>query len=426
MNDNPVPTSAATSGQRLLSLDALRGFDMFWIVGAAWLVHALRAMSNNPAVDFVATQMSHVRWDGFHFLDLIFPLFVFIVGISTVFSLTKALETGGRRQALKRIISRSVLLYLVGILYYGGFSNHWPNIRLVGVLNMIAFCYLFGGILFCCLKPRGLAVVTIGLLVGYWALLTFVPIRNYKFENPDRVIEARTQAANKPVSEPEQKLLRDQLVQQTPKQYFATTNYVTGKYEEGLNLANHLDFLYLPGRRVGGFWWDPQGLLSTLPSIATCLLGIFVGLLLQRRDYSDQCKVLSLVGFGLAGVAFGYLWGLQFPIIKNIWSSSYVLLTAGYSALLMAAFYWLIEVRQWRRWCQPFVWIGANPITIYLAVQFVDFRQIAARFIGGDVSRWLNQHFAQGAGDLAVAILACVFVFIFVRFLYQRKIFLRL
>lgn len=427
-----TPSFEKTPAKRLMSLDALRGFDMFWIVGAVWVARAVNRMTDNPVTAFLNRQLSHVRWEGMSFLDLVFPLFIFIMGVSTVFSLTKALERGGRDEAIRRIIPRGILLYLLGIFFYGGFANSWPNIRLVGVLQLIAICYVCGGILFCYLKPRGLLVVTVGLLVGYWALLTFVPIRNYRFEDSDRVIEesarkaAGTQAEqNKPLTDAERKNLRTQFIQQSSKDYFATTNYVTGKYEEGLNLSNHLDFLYLPGRRVRTFW-DPQGLLATLPSIATGLLGIFAGLLLQRSDCSDRRKVLVLAGFGVVGVALGWLWGLQFPVIKNIWTSSYVLVAAGYSALLLAAFHWLIEVKNLRRWCQPFVWIGVNPLTIYLIVSIVEFPQLGSRLVGGNISGLLNRYVAQGAGDLLIAMAAFALVIGFARFLYTRKIFLRL
>ena len=428
MSDNlPAPKN---SSPRLMSVDALRGFDMIWIVGAAWLVRALHQMSENSVTNFLCTQINHTHWAGMTFLDLIFPLFVFIMGISTVFSLTKALAQGGRRQALKRVIIRGVLLYLIGIFYYGGLDNHWPNIRLVGVLNRIALCYLFGGILFCYLRPRALLAVAVSLLVGYWALLTFVPIRHYQFEPPDHLVEvlAKKPDANgqvKNFSDAERRQMRAEVIQKAGADYFATTSFVTGQFEPGLNLANHLDFQYLPGRRIQTFW-DPEGLLSTLPAIASGLLGIFAGLLLQRRDYTDRRKVLLLVGFGVAGVVLGWLWHLQFPVIKNLWSSSYVLVAGGYSALLLAAFYWLIEVKNFRTWCQPFVWIGANPITIYLAASLVEFRQVASRFVGGDFCAWLNKHLVAGAGDLLVSIVALALVIGFMRFLYQRKIFLRL
>src|SRR5690349_10906926 len=142
-------TTKAASAQRLMSVDALRGFDMFWIIGAAGLVSALNKMSDTAPVRFLANQLDHADWEGFRFYDLIFPLFVFLVGVSSVFSLSKLLAEGGRAEALRRVIRRGVLIFIIGILYSGGFSNSWPNMRLMGVLNRIALAYLFGGLLFC-------------------------------------------------------------------------------------------------------------------------------------------------------------------------------------------------------------------------------------------------------------------------------------
>ena len=159
MSDKESPasktTAAKSSTPRLMSLDALRGFDMFWIVGAEEIVHALHKASHGGFVDVLATQMSHVKWEGVHFYDLIFPLFVFIVGVSMVFSLSKIIKESGKIAALKRIFWRGLLLYVIGILYYGGFAQGVDRIRLMGVLQRIALCYFFAGIIFCCFKLRG-------------------------------------------------------------------------------------------------------------------------------------------------------------------------------------------------------------------------------------------------------------------------------
>src|SRR5207249_4354622 len=167
-----VPPAVST---RLMSLDALRGFDMFWIIGAEELFHALYKMSDRGIIRTLAEQLTHEDWEGFHFYDLIFPLFVFIVGVSLVFSLGKTIETAGRSAAVGRVIRRGVILFVLGIFYYGGFSHDWPNIRLMGVLNRIALCYLFAGLIFCFFRFKGLLAVCAALLVGYWALLTYVP-----------------------------------------------------------------------------------------------------------------------------------------------------------------------------------------------------------------------------------------------------------
>ena len=159
-----LPSQGPSSG-RMLSVDALRGFDMFWIVGAHDIVKALQSLGDNPVLNLFATQLRHKDWEGFAFEDLIFPLFVFIIGISLVFSLGRLIEKEGQWAAHKRLFRRFALMYLLGIFYYGGLANHWPDIRLVGVLPRLALCYLFAGLLFCHLRTRGMVIVCIALLI---------------------------------------------------------------------------------------------------------------------------------------------------------------------------------------------------------------------------------------------------------------------
>ena len=173
---SPSPNSVESAPRRLMSLDALRGFDMFWIVGAEELVRGLQKISTGGLLGVIAEQLHHKAWEGFRFEDLIFPLFVFIAGVSLVFSLEKTLRESGRRTATLRVIRRAALLYFIGILYYGGFSIPLEKIRLLGVLQRIALCYLFSGLLFCHLKPRALVGVFAGLLLGYWGLMAWVPV----------------------------------------------------------------------------------------------------------------------------------------------------------------------------------------------------------------------------------------------------------
>src|SRR6266566_7800884 len=152
----PIGRGPAPVPQRLMSVDALRGFDMFWIIGADSLVYALNRMSKTRGTEFLADQLEHANWEGFHFYDLIFPLFVFIVGVSLVFSLSKSIEQVGRGEALKRVFRRSILLFLVALFYSGGFTNPWPDMRLMGVLNRIALCYFFASLIFIFFKPRAM------------------------------------------------------------------------------------------------------------------------------------------------------------------------------------------------------------------------------------------------------------------------------
>ena len=427
-------TSAGASlagSQRLMSVDALRGFDMFWIIGADSLVYALNRMSKTPTTKFLAGELDHAEWAGFHFYDLIFPLFVFIVGVSLVFSLTKTIETGGRADALKRVFRRGVLLFLIGIFYSGGLTSAWPDIRLMGVLNRIALAYFFAGLLFCFFKPRALAGICVALLAGYWALLTFLPIRNIQMTQDNLAMLVEKQGDKETAAlfrEPgNPSAVKNSAVWATAqKMFYGTTDWVTGKFDEGLNVSDHFDFRYLPGRKYEVFA-DPEGLLSTIPAVATCLLGVFAGLLLRNRSVPDARKILLLVVFGVVGAALGWWWHSRFPVVKKIWTSSFVLVAGGYSALLLAAFYFIVDVWQKRAWCQPFVWMGMNSITVYLASNILGgFRRIAPRLVGGNVRTFLDDHVAKGMGEMMISLVGLLLAFWFVHFLYKRRIFLRL
>ena len=359
---------------RLQALDALRGFDMFWIAGADDIVMALKAVATTGPIAFFATQLEHVKWEGFRFYDLIFPLFVFIVGVSLVFSLSKALEQQGKRAAIKRIFVRTLLLFVIGIIYSGGISRGIEGIRLLGVLQRIALCYFFTALLFCMFRTRGLIVACVSLLVGYWLMMTFIPVPEVG----------------------------------------------AGNFAEGANLANWIDKEFLPFRRYDGNH-DPEGILSTLPAIATCLLGVFAGLLLRNEQVSHGQKVKWLAIAGVGGLALGYLWSLQFPIIKKIWTSSYVLIAGGWSCLLLAFFYQVIEGWRVTKWAQPFVWIGMNPIVIYLISAWFPFKDLANKIAGGPIKLKLGHW-----GEAWVCLVAITLVILLARFLHRRKIFLRL
>jgi predicted acyltransferase len=416
-----------------MSIDALRGFDMFWIIGAESLVYALNRISGSKTTAFLAEELEHATWRGFHFIDLVFPMFVFIMGASLVFSLGKSIEQAGRTEALKRIFRRGILLFAVGLFYSGGLTNAWPDMRLMGVLNRIALAYVFGGLLFCFCRPRALVAVCVGILVGYWALMSFTPIRDIQLTRSNiaqlaaAAGDEQTAAFFKDKSSPNPSAVKDCPAWLAAQQLFlATTNRVTGKFDKGFNVSDHFDFQYLPGRKYDTFF-DPEGFLSTIPAVATCLLGIFAGLLLKNQSVEDRRKVIYLIACGVAAATLGWLWNYQFPVIKKIWTSSYVLVAGGYSAILLGLFYLLVDVWQYRKWCQPFVWIGMNSITIYLTSNILrGFESLAPRVAGGDVKAYFDHHVTQGFGDLVISIVGLLFAFWFVHFLYRRKIFLRL
>jgi predicted acyltransferase len=362
--------------QRVMSIDALRGMDMFFIVGMEEVFEALSRMF--PMSPSLNDRLQHAPWAGFHFYDLIFPLFAFIIGTSLVFSLSKAVATeGGKNATTRKILKRSLILFILGVLYYEGIGGGIQHVRLLGVLQRLALCYCGAGLAFVWLSPRKLVALTISLLAGYWALLVFVPVPGFG----------------------------------------------AGDFAEGHNLTNWLDKMFLPLRKWDGDH-DPEGLLSTLPAIASSLWGVLAGLLLKNPSVEPARKVRLLVACGCAGVVAGLLWHLQFPIIKKIWTSSFVLFTAGVSSLLLALFYYVIDLKNHRGWCRPFVWIGMNSITIYLIARVAKLEDIANFFVGGEIHSGLeNLH--RGLGDLVTALLALSFSFLICRFLYQRKIFLR-
>ena len=413
--ETPVIATSDSGSKRLMSVDVLRGFDMFWIVGAGALFSALSQMQSAPKdggfsfTAFLATQLKHVYWEGFHFYDLIFPMFIFIVGVSLVFSLTKTVAQSGRAAAVKRICVRTLLLIILGIIYNGGFSGEWKNTRLVGVLERIGVSYLGAGLIFCFFRTRARVAVCVGLLVGYWAIMTSVPIRNISLE-----------AGNL------KQLTKTTGISDVRALYDQTTTHISGSYAKGLNVANHFDFLFLPGGKAYGDYFDPEGLLGILPSIATCLLGVFAGSLLRNNSVTDGRKVIFLVAAGVLALSLGWIWHLQFPVIKRIWTSSYVLVACGYSAILLGIFYLVIDVWRIRKWFQPFLWLGMNSITIYMASNIIDFRKLADRFVGGDIKTFLNDHLLKGSGEMIGALTGLVLVFLLARVLYRKNIFLRL
>jgi predicted acyltransferase len=308
-------------------------------------------------------------------------MFVFVVGVSLVFSLNKQLETRGTGGAIRRVILRGAVLYILGLLYYGGLSHGVEHLRLMGVLQRIALAYLFAGLMFCLFRPRILVAVCIGLLIGYWALLVFVPVPGVGHAS----------------------------------------------FAEGRNLANWIDAKYLPFFKWDGDH-DPEGLLSTLPAIASCLLGVFAGLFLRANKPAPWIKAFVLIIFGAGLTALGYYWGNEwpgmrvpdpwrFPIIKKIWTSSFVLVAGGYSAALLGLFYLIMDVTRFRIWALPFVWIGMNAITLYLIEKFVRYDKLAEMFVG----KWGN----ADQRLLVVNLIAVAIMFVLARFLYGRKVFIR-
>ncbi len=365
-----------SADKRILSVDVLRGFDMFWLIGGTGIALAIVKFFGSNVQDILLPQFDHCEWVGFTFYDLIFPLFEFVMGMSVVFSLQKILGTEGKAVAYKRLVKRFVLLFLLGIIYYGGVSNSWPDIRILGVLQRLALTYLLTGVIFIHFDLKWMVVFSAAILILYWILLSFIPV-------PDTGLASLTPESN---------------------------------------WAQYIDAKFLPGKKNGpGGLWDILGLLGTLPATVSCLLGVFAARILLSKKLEDKQRVIWLLGGGLAMVLTGYIWGLQFPIIKKVWTSTYVLVGGGYSLMLMGIFYYLIDMKEYKKWTLMFVWIGVNPITIYMARNLIDFNGPAKRLVGGDIATMVGE---QWAYFLSTAV-SLGFSLILLRFLYNRKIFIK-
>lgn len=361
---------------RLDSIDALRGFDMFFITGGAGLIHALHKACPNAFFAVLDAHMTHMPWDGFAFYDMIFPLFLFIAGVSFPFSLA-----GSRRRSLSErrivgnILRRCATLVLLGLVFNGLFRLDFETMRYASVLGRIGIAWAIAALIYRAASLRTRLCTTFGILVGYGILLATVAA-------PD------APASASPLS------------------------------MEG-NIVGFVDRHWLPGQLLDGRF-DPLGLLSTLPAVATALLGMFAGDAVRSPRFSEYRRVSILSVAGLALTIVGLLLDPILPINKPLWSSSYVCFTGGLSMLLFAAFYWIIDVRGWRRWCFWFRIIGLNSITIYMLQKIVDLKGVARFFFGGASelvpTAWSGVVSATGYLIVVYAIL---------RFLYDRKIFLK-
>ncbi len=363
--------------KRLYSLDALRGFDMFWIMGGEAIFAGLASLTGWPVLKWWAGQLEHVPWNGFHFYDMIFPLFLFIAGISFPFSLAKRAASDESRLAIYRhVIFRGLILVLLGILYNNGVRFNLGHLRYGSVLGRIGLAWMFAAIIFMNTKLTWRIVWFWSLLIGYWLLLLFLPPGHFGSTDP---------------------------------------------FSRAGNLASYIDRLIMPGRLYLGDH-DPEGIMSTIPAISTALLGMFTGEFL-RSDYlkDKQLKrVLVMAAAAVVLMILGKIWNLNFPINKNLWTSSFVLWVGGLSLLLFSVFYLIIDVWGFRKWAFFFVVIGMNPITIYLANRIINFDS-AAKFVFGGFSQALPESWGTLIEGIGVTAIGWIFLY----FLYKKKIFLK-
>lgn len=351
MSESPSQETADTNtaaappvAERLVSVDALRGFDMFWIMGGKTIVSALAAFTSWEWLKWVVEhQMVHPEWHGFALWDLIFPLFLFIAGVSTPIAIANRLAKGeSRAQITRHTVQRGLALVLLGAIYNGLLTFDWSNpekwgeVRYCSVLGRIGLAYMFGALIVMHTQWRARLWWAGGILIGYWIALRFVPVPGFG----------------------------------------------AGDLSPGHTFTDWIDQQLMPGRLYKEVR-DPEGLFATIPAIATALAGSLAGELLRINSISGMRKSGIMATAGVGCLLGAQLWNLDFPINKNLWSSSFVLHCAGLSLLLLSLFHLVIDVWKIRRWTFFFVVIGSNSILIYMAPKFIDFHRFTHALLDG-------------------------------------------
>jgi predicted acyltransferase len=368
----------ANDGGRLISLDAFRGLTIAGMI-----------LVNNPGSwAYVYWPLGHAEWHGWTPTDLIFPYFLFIVGVAIPLSFRRRLAEGtGRPELFKHVLRRAAILIGLGLLMRVYPTFQFTGIRWPGVLQRIGLVYLAAAGLYLWLRPVGRGVASVVLLLGYWALMTWVPVPGFG----------------------------------------------AGDLSPDGNLAAYVDRALMGGHLWQGTW-DPEGLLSTLPAIVSSLFGIFTGeWLLSERDAGTKTRDMFLAGVVL--IPAGLAWGLVFPISKNLWTSSYVVFTTGTALLLLGLMYWAIDVRRWRgAWQKPLVVYGRNAIAVFVLSGLLTKTMGRIHIGGADGSSlygWIYQHlFRSWAGDyngsLAFAVSYVVFWWAMMWLLHKRRLYIKI
>ncbi|WP_431293232.1 acyltransferase family protein [Pedobacter sp. P26] len=310
--------------QRLLSLDFFRGLTV-----------ASMILVNNPGSwGHIYAPLEHAEWNGCTPTDLIFPFFLWIVGVSIAFAMSSSkADPSTHQKTIIKAIKRGIILYLLGFflaifgkIISGIMDNRslweaFQTVRLLGVLQRIGIVFIISSIIFIKVSNKTIFKTLIVILAAYWALMTFIPVPGVGYPN----------------------------------------------LEKEINLAAWIDRGILTEAHTwaSSKTWDPEGILSTLPAIGTCLFGILVGVWMRRKDVDNPTKVAWLFTTGIAAVILGLLWDLQFPINKALWTSSYVLYAGGLASIGLALCYWIIDVQGYKKFTTPFVVYGANAITVF-------------------------------------------------------------
>ena len=362
---------------RLKSLDALRGFDMLFIMGFSTFIIALCSLFPDGSECWLAQTMKHVKWHGLAHHDTIFPLFLFLAGVSFPFSYAKSLEGGvSPSKIYLKIAKRALLLVLFGLIYNGLFKCDFEKLRVCSVLGRIGVAWAVAAVMYINFGRLTRAIICGAILLGYYLVVCYVGAPDVEGAEP--------------------------LTMQG-------------------TIVGYVDRLVTPGRLIyDGGRFDPEGLFSTLPAVVTAMLGIFTGEYVRGVKHSGSRKTLMMLLAAVVMLGIGLLWSLEFPLNKMLWSSSFVLVVGAYSLAMFAIFYYIIDVRGWQRWSMPLQVIGLNSITIYMAQKVVSFSHINKFFFGGIADKLPAEW-----GELLLRGGYVLICWLFLYFLYRKRLFLK-
>ena len=340
--------------ERLMSLDALRGADMLFIIGFSGALIALCQLLGFGKDCWLATQMTHVAWHGFRHHDTIFPLFLFLAGAAWPFSYASQVAKGhSTGRILRKMALRVFLLFLLGMVRPRFFAFEYETFRYDNVLAHIGICWAGAAMLFMFVKSfRVRLAVAALLLLGHWLILM-------NFSAPDA---AALLASTDPA---------------VVKKVASYAAYGTDSFSFTGNIAGWIDRVVMPGRLHEGIF-DPDGLLAKMTGVVTATFGVFAGELLRKTDVSGNRKTLALLAAGILTLVVCLVWKSWCPVNKKIWTSTFVLAAGAYSFFSLAVFYWIVDVKKWRSWTFFFRVIGMNSITIYIMMRFVGFGQMSS------------------------------------------------
>jgi predicted acyltransferase len=359
--------------KRLFSLDALRGFDMLMISGGGLFIYLMHGKTDFTWLNIIAANMEHPGWlEPITFYDFIFPLFLFISGISLAFSINSHLGKGYEKNDMyKKVFKRMIILMILGLIYKNSPINIYDpaHIRYSSVLGRIGMATFFTTFLYLTFSLRTRLLWVAGILLTYYAAMFLIPVPGYG----------------------------------------------AGNFTMEGNLAGWIDRTIMPGRLINGVY-DENALATSLPAWTLTVLGAWAGDILLNVKNSENKKALTLLGIGAGLLILGLIWGLHFPIVKKLWSSSFILVTAGASFMAMAVFYWLIDIKGWHGWAFPFRVIGLNSLVIYLTYHFINFRYTSHKLFSG-----FYGFLDKGWIEVLDAFGATVLVWLFLYFLYKKQ-----